>query len=257
MRILTLHNRYRFRGGEDESTESEITLLQERGHQVVARVDPVGGDADTISPELAKAADVAIEFALPAAVMGNIELYCKYGVSAVIGTTGWYDNVAAVRAQVEKAGIGFVYGSNYAVGAHLFFKIVAYATKLSNLVPGFDILAYELHHNKKKDSPSGTALTIAKQILDNSERKDTLVTEKLDRAIQKNELHFASVRGGAIPGTHTVLFDSEADTIELTHRVRSRGGLALGAVLAAEWLGSKKGFFTVEQFIDEILADKT
>jgi 4-hydroxy-tetrahydrodipicolinate reductase len=229
------------------------TICKARHHQVVARIDPQGGDADTIRPDLAKAADVAIEFALPAAAPNNAALYCQYGLSAVVGTTGWYDHVETVKAQVLKTSIGYLYGSNFSIGAHLLFKLVAYASRLINPVPEYDIFAYELHHNKKKDSPSGTALTIARHILDNNQHKDTLVTDKLDRAIQKNELHFASVRGGSVPGIHKVILDSEADTIELSHSARSRGGFALGAVLAAEWLKGKRGFFTVEQFINEVL----
>jgi 4-hydroxy-tetrahydrodipicolinate reductase len=114
-------------------------------------------------------------------------------------------------------------------------------------------MGWEVHHKHKKDSPSGTALTIARIITGQSERKKKVVTERLDRAPAPDELHFASVRGGEIPGTHTVLLDSAYDTIELTHRARSRGGLALGAVRAAEWLAEKRGVFEVNDFIQGLL----
>jgi 4-hydroxy-tetrahydrodipicolinate reductase len=158
-----------------------------------------------------------------------------------------------VEKTVLTGNIGYVYGSNFSIGAHIFFRLVALASKLTDGFPEYDIMAYELHHKMKKDSPSGTALSTAKIVLDNSTKKDTIVTEKLDRAIAPNELHVASIRGGEVPGTHTVLFDSAADTIEITHRVRSRNGLALGAVIAAEWVIGKKGFFTIEDFIKETL----
>jgi 4-hydroxy-tetrahydrodipicolinate reductase len=121
-----------------------------------------------------------------------------------------------------------------------------------NPLDDYDIFGLEGHHRRKKDSPSGTALAIAQVILKNSGRKKRLVTDKLDRAIEADELHFASVRGGALPGTHTVLLDSPADTIELTHTARTRGGFAVGAVMAAEWLAGRKGFTSVDAFVDEI-----
>ena len=139
------------------------------------------------------------------------------------------------------------------MGAHLFFALVAAASDLATGCPEYDMLGYEIHHKRKKDSPSGTALSIAKIITARSARKKKLVTERLDRAIGEDELHFASVRGGEVPGIHTVLIDSAFDTIELTHSARSRGGFALGAVRAAEWLLGKKGIFEVSDFVQGIL----
>ena len=114
-------------------------------------------------------------------------------------------------------------------------------------------MGFETHHKHKKDSPSGTALSIAKVIINNSDRKDTILTDKCDRTIKENELHFASLRGGNIPGIHKVIIDSEADTIEVSHSARNRSGLALGAVLASEWIKDKKGFFSIDDFISERL----
>jgi 4-hydroxy-tetrahydrodipicolinate reductase len=226
-------------------------VLSERGHGVAARVDPVDPGAEHTSLEGARSvsADVVIEFSVPGAVLPNVRRYAELGLSAVVGTTGWQAHVGDVRQIVESSGIGLLYGSNFSIGAHLFFGIVDEATRRIDSMEQYDISILEIHHKRKKDSPSGTALTVAKTVLGASTRKKKVVTDKLDRAIEPEELHVASVRGGAFPGTHTVLFDSLADTIEITHTARSRGGFALGAVMAAEWIRGKKGLYEVSEFV--------
>ncbi len=234
--------------------EVEKVAVQ-RGHTVSARIDPVQKEADatSLSEKAARASDMAIEFSHADAVMGNVGACARLGLSVVVGTTGWYGKLEEMRRVVEGSSIGFLYGSNFSIGAHLFFALVAAATELSNPCPEYDIMGWEVHHKRKKDSPSGTALTLARIVTGKSERKKKLVTERLDRAPAADEMHFASVRGGEVPGTHTVLLDSAFDTIELTHRARNRGGMALGAVRAAEWLAGRKGFFEVNDFIGELL----
>jgi 4-hydroxy-tetrahydrodipicolinate reductase len=231
-------------------------ILRERGHSVSVRIDPVQKEADAaaLTEETARASDMAIEFSLAETVMENVSACARFGLSMVTGTTGWYGKLDEARRIVEGANIGFLYGSNFSVGAHLFFALVAAATELSNPCPEYDLMGWEVHHKRKKDSPSGTALTLARIVTGKSARKKKIVTERLDRAPAADEMHFASVRGGEVPGTHTVLLDSAFDTIELTHRARSRGGFALGAVRAAEWLAGKKGFFEANDFIAELLA---
>jgi 4-hydroxy-tetrahydrodipicolinate reductase len=230
--------------------------LRDRGHAVSARVDPVqdGVDGKLLTEAIARASDIAIEFSHADAVLDNARAYAGYGLSAVSGTTGWYGGLEELKTIVAGSRIGYLYGSNFSVGAHLFFALVAAAAELSNPCPEYDILGWEVHHKRKKDSPSGTALTLAKLITGRSARKKKVVTERLDRAPGADELHFASVRGGDVPGTHTVLLDSAFDTIELTHRARSRGGFALGAVRAAEWLAGKRGVFEVGEFVQELLS---
>jgi 4-hydroxy-tetrahydrodipicolinate reductase len=227
-------------------------ILLSRNHTIAARIDPFGGDFPILTEDVAAKADMAIEFSLADAVTANSQIYANTGCSIIMGTTGWLDKIDDVKKIAGAGRIGFLYGSNFSIGAHIFFKLIAMAARLINPVPEYDIMGYEIHHKKKKDSPSGTALSIAKVILENNKKKDTLVTDRLDRAINENELHFASLRGGDIPGIHKVILDSAADTIEISHSARSRSGLALGAVIAAEWLKDKKGFFTVEDFIAEI-----
>jgi 4-hydroxy-tetrahydrodipicolinate reductase len=228
-------------------------ILCRRNHEIVAKVDPLSGEYPALTKKLADASDVAIEFSLPDAALENCHSYIEMGLSAVVGTTGWYDRVNEVKEAVQKSSIGYLYGSNFSIGAHVFFKLVAEAARFVNPFPDYDIMGFEIHHKYKKDSPSGTAHTIARTILENCTRKDTLLTEKCDRSIKKNELHFASLRGGNIPGIHRVIMDSEADTIELSHSARNRSGFALGAVIAAEWLKDKTGLYTIDDFISEIL----
>jgi 4-hydroxy-tetrahydrodipicolinate reductase len=230
-------------------------VLQARNHRVIAKVDPVSGDRDELSPELAEKADCAIEFSVPDSVLTNIRFYCENNLNAVVGTTGWYDHLEEVQKLVSKKKMAFIYASNYSIGAQIFFKLVGVVSRIINPFPEYDILGYEIHHKRKKDSPSGTAQEITRIILDNNQRKNILITEKIDRPIKENELHFASVRGGDFPGIHKVLIDSEADSIELKHTARNRGGFALGAVLAAEWLRKKRGFFKIDDFVNDILAD--
>lgn len=229
-------------------------ILLERGHSIAGRVDPSGsGDFTELSAAALAGADAVIEFALPASIRENAELYAEAGVPAVVGTTGWDSRREEIRECVENKNGTYLWGSNFSIGAHMLFILTEKAAALVNSAPHYDIMVNEYHHKLKKDSPSGTALTIAEKIIDISDQKKSIVTETLKRAITPEELHVGSVRGGSIPGTHSVTLDSEADTIEITHTARNRSGFALGAVLAAEWLQSKKGFFRVEDFISESL----
>lgn len=197
--------------------------------------------------------DVCICFTQPDAAMGNIENACKYKKNAVIGTTGWTGQMDIVRQMVEKQEVGLVYSSNFSIGVNIFFKLIEQAAQVMNQFDVYDVMAFEAHHNKKMDSPSGTATTMANILLKNLERKSKVVEEKLDRKIDPEELHFASMRGGHIPGTHSVLFDSEFDTIELKHTARNRLGFATGAVLASEWINGKKGLFTESDMMKQLL----
>ena len=230
-------------------------VLKERGHSVSARIDTVQAEADAkeLSDGIARDSDIAIEFSQPAAVLENARTYVQRGLSAVVGTTGWLAGLDALKTILDGGKIGYLYGSNFSIGAHLFFALAAAATELANPCPEYDLMGWEVHHKRKKDSPSGTALTLARIVTGKSARKTKVVTERLDRAPAPDELHIASVRGGEEPGTHTLVLDSTFDTIEITHRARSRGGFALGAVRAAEWLAGRKGMFEVNDFIREML----
>ncbi len=224
---------------------------REEGHDIVSRIDPFSPDANhtEISPLALNDVDVVIEFSTPASVIANIEKIIKLGKPLVVGTTGWLGRLEEIRAMVDSAGGRLVYGANYSVGVNLFYKMVREAARIMNAFPFYDVAGFEAHHNQKTDSPSGTAKSLADILLSTIERKKRLEPNCLaERKIEPEELHFPSVRLGSVPGTHSIFFDSSADTIELTHRARNREGFARGAVMAAAWLlsGERKGLIPVE-----------
>ncbi len=201
-----------------------------------------------------KDVDAVIEFALPDGMECRIKLYTEAKVPVIMGNTGWLDDLARFKKIVVDGGGSFLYGTNFSIGVHMFWNIISNASALINKSPDYDVMMLEYHHNKKKDSPSGTAITTAQKILENCNKKTKMWTDKLDREIEDDELHVASVRGGFIPGTHSVTLDSQADSIEIKHTARNRSGFALGAVMAAEWMSGKTGFFTVEDFFNDLLS---
>lgn len=221
-------------------------LINESGkHQVVSiSFKRVG---DYMDEEGVKNADVVIDFTSPEIVVENIRRVATLGKNMVIGTTGWYEHLKEVEKIVEESGIGLIYAQNFSVGANIFFQMVAHAARLMSKFGNYDVYGFEIHHTGKKDSPSGTALRIAKEILGNFPAKRTIQTEKLDRQRNPEELHFASIRGGRNPGFHQVVFDSSADTITLSHTAHNRQGFAEGAILAAEFILGKKGLFAFDE----------
>lgn len=234
------------------------SVLRARGHEVAGIVDPVaaGATARTVG-EAASAIQpgepvVAIDFSLPESVPGNASAIAAAGWCAVIGTTGWEDHRESVLKAAEGAGTGLVYGSNFSVGANMFVRISRYGARLAARTGEYDSGVVELHHRKKKDSPSGTAIMIADAIQGEIAEKTEIQPETLHRRIESGELHVISGRVGSIPGTHTVILDSMADTVELTHRARSRQGFAVGAVQAAEWIAERTGVYPVEAFFDDL-----
>ncbi|MDC7235536.1 MAG: 4-hydroxy-tetrahydrodipicolinate reductase [Spirochaetales bacterium] len=232
-------------------------ILLERGHRIVSRVDSGGyGDELRVSKESLEAAEGVIEFALPSGLEDNTALYAEYGLKAVVGTTSWADKKETVLAPFKQSSGACLYGSNFSIGAHLFFRMSAAASRMINKIEEYDVMLTEYHHNKKVDAPSGTALTAAQLVVENLDRKKEILPGNPPGAIKPEQLHVASVRGGHIPGIHTLTMDSPADTLEITHSARNRGGFALGAVMALEWLSAdenRKGIFTVEDFISDLL----
>jgi 4-hydroxy-tetrahydrodipicolinate reductase len=237
----------------------------DQGHTVTALVDPVSQDSNPPSGakmfrEIATAgnfcgAEAAIEFTQPGTALANIKALAEKKIPSVIGTTGWYDQLDEVRRLVEQAGAALVWASNFSLGVNIFYRIAWHAAQLADSFPEYDIGGFESHHNKKLDSPSGTAKTLVEGVLARIKRKDKAVWETLDRRPQSNELHFPSLRLGSIPGQHSLIFDSPADTIEITHTARSREGFASGAVRAAQWLitDNRTGVFTIDDMLKDIL----
>jgi 4-hydroxy-tetrahydrodipicolinate reductase len=197
--------------------------------------------------------DVAIDFSLPAGLKKNIEVLSKLGKNVVIGTTGWADQKDAIEKMVLDSGICCVYGSNYSIGMNMLFKITKQAAAMLNNIDDYDIMVHELHHHRKVDSPSGTAVSLANIILEANKNKTEIEPDTVHGKIDPNQLHVSSTRGGEIAGTHTIYIDSIAETLELTHRAKSRDGFALGALAAAEWIGNKKGFYDFQNIVNEIL----
>lgn len=201
-------------------------------------------------------ADVAIDFTAPGIVMENIAAVSKLGINMVIGTTGWYGQINKVNKIIRKNNIGLIYGQNFSVGANIFFKIVESASLLLDKYDQYDISGIEVHHRGKKDSPSGTAKKLSEIILHNITRKKRLQTGRLDRQIVDDELHFASVRTGINPGKHSIIFDSLADEIILTHQAHGRRGFAEGAILAAEFIKNKKGLYRFDELFAKEVRNK-
>jgi 4-hydroxy-tetrahydrodipicolinate reductase len=193
---------------------------------VACIIDPVAGNRGDLSD-----ADVCIDFTEPTAVIENIKVCTAAKKPVVIGTTGWYDKIDDVRAIVEEGDIGLIYGSNFSIGVNLMFKLVQRAAELFKSFEAYDPFLEEAHHKFKLDAPSGTAHTL-KQIAE----------RELGRTVPT-----ASTRAGYIPGTHTVGFDSEVDTLTITHTARSRAGFAEGAIVAARWIVERKGFHEFSQ----------
>lgn len=230
-------------------------VAKARGINIASVIDPNTKDApfDEISRESMKNVDVCIDFTVPEAAIDNIKKAAGFRKNIVMATTGWYDDMDKAKKIVKGSGIGLIWSGNFSLGVNIFFRIVEDAAKIIDNVEDYDVFAYEIHHSQKKDSPSGTAKMIADMLVRNIKRKESIVTDRLDRRIKDSELHLASIRGGSVPGIHVVCFDSAADTIELKHTARNREGFALGAVMAAEWVNKKKGFFNIDDLMKGIL----
>jgi 4-hydroxy-tetrahydrodipicolinate reductase len=228
------------------------------GIEVIARVDPKDREADysEIREEFIRRTDICIDFSHPDSVLNNIELISKYGKNIVIGTTAWYDKLENVKEIIKRSRTGFVYAPNFSLGMNLFYKIIESASTIFNNFPEYDVAGMEMHHNRKADSPSGTAKILAKIIMDRIYKKNKALYDISTGTIHSDELHFASMRCGSIPGTHKIMFDSPQDTIEISHIVRNRDGFASGAILAAKWIFGKKGFYSFEDVINNILTNE-
>ncbi len=220
-------------------------LAESMGCEVVAKIDPALGVS--LKRENLHDAEVVIDFTLGSCAVENARQVCQWGKKIVVGATG-FD-----LQELKKVKGDIIYASNFSVGVNLFIKIVESAAKLFDKVKDYDVCGVEYHHQRKVDSPSGTAKSIAEVLLKNLSSKNKLMIDRVEGKIKPEELHFASVRCGDIPGTHLIDFDSSADTIELKHTARSRKGFALGALRAAIFLAKNKGFYRFEDVFDEIL----
>ncbi len=214
-------------------------LAPEHGLEVIVRLDEhnnAGGSG--LTREGLAGVDVAIDFSIPETVADNAIKLAELGVATVVGATGWLDRLDEVRSAVERTGGGFVFGANFSIGVNAFYGIVAGAARLLAQAEDYDAFAWEAHHKKKLDAPSGTMLRLL----------DVIRESGYDRPID-----VATNRVGWIPGTHEISFDSEADTIQLRHTARSRVGFARGALRAARWIHGRQGFFEFSKIWEQTL----
>jgi 4-hydroxy-tetrahydrodipicolinate reductase len=218
-------------------------VLRERGHSAVPVL--LGGTFPA-------GCEVGVDFTRGDAVPRNLAAALAMGARYVIGTTGWDDKLAEVRRSVEQARGGAVHGANFSLGVNLFYRLVRSSATILSHLPEYDPYVLERHHRQKQDAPSGTAKLLA-QILETSYAGRRKPADRLAGALPDDAFHVASLRAGGIVGEHTVGFDSGGDEILLEHRARSRRGFALGAVLAAEWVAKRTGFFTFDAVLDDLL----
>ena len=219
-------------------------IAQQRGHEIVSTIDINENDKFN-SPEF-KSADVAIEFTSPDSALQNFRNAFAANVPVVSGTTGWLEHLGEIKQACKTDGKTFFYASNFSLGVNIFFALNNYLAKIMNQFPDYDVRMEETHHIHKLDAPSGTAITLAEGILDNLDRKKSWL---LNETKNENELQIKAFREGEAPGLHTVIYESEADSIRITHDAKSRKGFALGAVLAAEFTKDKKGFLGMKDML--------
>jgi len=217
----------------------------ERGHEIIFKFDITNNNEFIV--ENLKEADVAIEFTQPDSAYKNYMKCFDANIPVVSGTTGWLDNLPHIKSQCERGTQTFFYASNFSLGVNLFFKLNKSLSQLMNKVEGYDVEISETHHTEKKDAPSGTAITLAEDIILDFNKKETWVKENV---VNNSELAIRSYREDKVPGLHTIKYESDVDYIEITHSAKSRKGFALGAVLAAELTQNKSGFLTMDDLLD-------
>ncbi len=214
-------------------------IALKRGHEIVLKISSAEMDYDL------SIADLAIDFSNPNVAFQNLYGCIKNNIPVVSGTTGWllkYDEIVAYCKQENGA---FLYASNFSVGVNLFFNLNEYLAKMMKNIKGYDVEMEEIHHIHKLDKPSGTAITLAEQVIENSEKEQWRIEKKSDK-----DLFIHVEREGEIPGIHSIKYESKVDKIEIKHSAFNRDGFALGAVIAAEWLVGKKGVFSMKDVLD-------
>ncbi|MDR1170246.1 MAG: 4-hydroxy-tetrahydrodipicolinate reductase [Prevotellaceae bacterium] len=216
-------------------------LALSRGHSITAKIDQ--DNTEDIYSDIFKSSDIAIEFSTPDTAFHNVSTALNLGVPVVCGTTGWLDKLEQAKRLCEIQKITFIYSSNFSLGVNIFFHINKKLAEVMKNYPEYSASIEEIHHIHKKDAPSGTAVTLAEDILAQS----GLAKWSLEK--EENSLHITALREGEVPGTHSVTYESGIDSITLRHEAKSRDGFALGAVIAAEFAIGKYGFYTMEDVL--------
>ena len=230
-------------------------IARERGHKIVSIID-VDNRGDMDSEEF-RSADCAIEFSVPTSALRNVTDAMAQGVPVVCGTTGWTADLPLVRDICEQGQGTFLFASNFSVGVNIFMAVNRYLARIMNRFPQYHPSMVETHHIHKLDHPSGTAITLAEEIMAESDRiggwrEAAAAGESCKSAgdLAGEVLEIAHIREGEVPGIHTIEWDSPVDTITISHSAKSREGFALGAVMSAEWLAGKKGFHTIGEVFE-------
>ena len=213
-------------------------LAVKKGHTIVSRINQYSSKEEILK------ADIAIEFSTPQAAVSNIKFCLENDIPIVSGTTGWLAHYDKMIKLCENRNGSFIYASNFSIGVNLFFSINEYVSNLMKPWKDYQVSIEEIHHTKKLDAPSGTGITLAEEIVKNSDKKNWKLNEEADDTIK-----ITAKRMDEVKGTHIINYDSNIDTISIKHEAHSRDGFALGALLAAEWLADKKGIFTMKDVL--------
>ena len=216
----------------------------ERGHEVVLKINLDNMLEFTI--ENLKKCDVAIDFTEPSSVITNIYKCFEANLPVVVGTTGWYNKFEEIKSACLTTNNTLLHATNYSLGVNLFFELNKKLAQLMNNYSNYNVMMEEIHHTEKKDAPSGTAITLAKGIIENLDRKNKWVN---NQTFEENELSIISKRINDVPGTHEICYQSAEDDITITHTAYNRNGFALGAVIGAEYIHNKKGIFTMKEVL--------
>ena len=224
--------------------EIEQVLLS-RGHSVALIIDQ--DNAHDLCAEKLAEVDVAIEFTTPTTAYSNVRTCIECATPVVSGTTGWHDKLEELQALCRERGSSMIWSSNYSLGVNITFRLNRYLAELMNRFDAYNVAIEEIHHTQKKDAPSGTAISLANDILERVERKQKWANEPTE---ESDAIEITSLREGTVPGTHTVTYLSEDDKIEIKHTLFSRRALALGAVVAAEFVATRKGVFTIDDLFE-------
>ena len=218
----------------------EIALA--KGHTIRLSID--NEQQWVANKALLSTVDVAIDFSTPQAVLTNIDRCFEAKVPIVVGTTAWYNAIPKLKVKCEQENQSLLWASNFSIGVNIFFKINKELARLMNTYPDYSVAVEEIHHSGKLDAPSGTAISIANDIIEEIDRKNKWILGESNKA---DELSITAKRIDPIPGRHQVIYDSEIDTIEIIHSAKSRKGFAKGAILAAEWIINHKGFYEFKE----------
>lgn len=222
----------------------EEILLADSTNQIVLKIASANAEALTI--ENLQKADVAIEFTAPHLATKHLQLCFAAGVPVVCGTTGWYDALEQIKAECKNANGALVYAPNFSIGVNLFFAMNEYTARLMQSIGDYHVSITETHHIEKKDAPSGTAIQLANQILAVHSNKTGWFK---GQSTDKNKISVISIREPHVPGTHTIEYSSEIDTISFTHQAHNRKGFAYGAIMASKWIAGKKGIYTMQDIL--------